>query len=122
MAFTNIILEKHELIGTLTLNRPEKLNAMTPTLIAEMGDAFTEIEKDPEIKFVVIRGAGRSFCTGYDLTVGLSDGGGATRSMTIGDRCSATLALAALAGTHPSRSSRWCTATVCRRHPTVHLH
>jgi enoyl-CoA hydratase len=75
MEFTNLILEKRELIGTLTLNRPEKLNAMTPALIAEMGEALTEIEKDPEIKVVVIRGAGRSFCTGYDLTVGLGEGG-----------------------------------------------
>src|SRR5580698_4063294 len=73
MAFTNISLEKHDLIGTLTLNRPEKLNAMTPTLIAEMGEALTAIEKDSEIKVVVVRGAGRAFCTGYDLTVGLSD-------------------------------------------------
>jgi enoyl-CoA hydratase len=76
MAFTNITLEKRDLIGTLTLNRPEKLNAMTPTLIAEFGEALTEIEKDPEIKVVIIRGAGRSFCTGYDLTVGLSGGSG----------------------------------------------
>jgi len=71
MAFTNLLLDKHELIGTLTLNRPEKLNAMTPTLIAEMGEALTEVENDPEIKVLIIRGAGRSFCTGYDLTVGL---------------------------------------------------
>jgi enoyl-CoA hydratase/carnithine racemase len=71
MAFTNLLLDKHELIGTLTLNRPEKLNAMTPALIAEMGEALTEIERDPDIKVLIIRGAGRSFCTGYDLTVGL---------------------------------------------------
>jgi len=75
MAFTNISLEKQDLIGTLTLNRPEKLNAMTPALIGEFGEALTLIEQDPEIKVVVIRGAGRSFCTGYDLTVGLGDGG-----------------------------------------------
>jgi len=83
MAFSNIVLEKRDLIGTLTLNRPEKLNAMTPALIAEMGEAFTEIEKDREIKVVVIRGAGRSFCTGYDLTVGLSDG--STERYTLDD-------------------------------------
>ena len=75
MEFANIKLEKHELIGTLTLNRPEKLNAMTPTLIAEMGEALTAIEKDADIKVVIIRGAGRAFCTGYDLTVGLGDSG-----------------------------------------------
>ena len=41
MAFTNLLLDKRDLIGTLTLNRPEKLNAMTPTLIEEMGEALT---------------------------------------------------------------------------------
>lgn len=76
MTFTNITLEKRDLIGTLTLNRPEKLNAMTPGLIAEMGEALTAIEQDPEIKVVIVRGAGRAFCTGYDLTVGLSDSRG----------------------------------------------
>ncbi len=75
MAFTSITLEKNELIGTLTLNRPEKLNAMTPALIAEMGEALSQIEADPEIKVLIIRGAGRAFCTGYDLTVGLGGGG-----------------------------------------------
>jgi enoyl-CoA hydratase len=76
MAFTSLLLDKHELIGTLTLNRPEKLNAMTPALIAEMGEALTQVEKDPEIKVLIVRGAGRAFCTGYDLTVGLGDPGG----------------------------------------------
>jgi enoyl-CoA hydratase len=76
MAFTNLLLDKHELIGTLTLNRPEKLNAMTPALIAEMGEALTEVENDPEIKVLIVRGAGRSFCTGYDLTVGLGSSSG----------------------------------------------
>ena len=76
MAFTNLLLDKNELIGTLTLNRPEKLNAMTQALIAEMSEALTEVEKDPEIKVLIIRGAGRSFCTGYDLTVGLGGASG----------------------------------------------
>ena len=70
MAFTTITLEKHDRVGTLTLNRPEKLNAMTPALIAEFADALTEVERDPEIKVLVIRGAGRAFSTGYDLTGG----------------------------------------------------
>ncbi len=74
MAFTNIKLDKKDRIGTLTLNRPEKLNAMTPTLIAEMGEALVEIERDADIKVLIIRGAGRGFCSGYDLTAGLNDG------------------------------------------------
>lgn len=83
MPFVNITLDKHELIGTLTLNRPEKLNAMTPALITEFADALTEIEKDPEIKVLVIRGAGRAFSTGYDLTSGWGEG--ASKPFTIDD-------------------------------------
>ncbi len=75
MPFQNITLDSTDLIGTLTLNRPEKLNAMSPALIAEFADTLTQIEKDPKIKVLVIRGAGRAFCTGYDLTVGLSESG-----------------------------------------------
>lgn len=74
MEFTNLKLEKSNLIGTLILDRPEKLNAMTPALIAEFGEALTQIEKDPEIKVLVIRGAGRAFSTGYDLTGGWGEG------------------------------------------------
>lgn len=53
MAFTNITLDKQDRIGTLTLNRPEKLNAMTPALIAEFGEAITEVEKDSDIKVLI---------------------------------------------------------------------
>lgn len=84
MPFTSIVLERSDLIGTLTLNRPEKLNAMTPQLIAEFSEALTEIDKDSDIKVVVIRGAGRSFSTGYDLTGG-SAGGGSSERFTIDD-------------------------------------
>jgi enoyl-CoA hydratase len=81
MAFTVITLEKQNLIGTLTLNRPEKLNAMTPALITEFGDAINQVDKDPEIKVLVIRGAGRAFSTGYDLSGGW--GSGSSQPLTI---------------------------------------
>ena len=83
MTFTNITLEKHERIGTLTLNRPEKLNAMSPALMAEFGDAISQVEKDPEIKVLIIRGAGRAFSTGYDLTGGWGDA--SSKPFTIDD-------------------------------------
>jgi enoyl-CoA hydratase/carnithine racemase len=60
MAFNTITLETRNRIGTLTLNRPEKLNAMNPALIVELGEALTQIERDDEIKILVIRGAGRA--------------------------------------------------------------
>ena len=83
MAFTNITLDKQDRIGTLTLNRPEKLNAMTPALIAEFGEAITEVEKDSDIKVLIIRGAGRAFSTGYDLTGGWGESG--SKPFTIDD-------------------------------------
>jgi len=111
MAFTNIKLEKHERIGTLTLNRPEKLNAMTPALIGEFGEAIDEVAKDPEVKVLVIRGAGRAFSTGYDLTGGWGEG--ASKPFTIDDDqrfCSAISNTGCVCATCRSRSSRWCMA------------
>lgn len=83
MDFTSLQFERQDRIGTLTLNRPEKLNAMTPGLIAEFSQALDEIEKDREIRVLVIRGAGRAFSTGYDLTGGW--GGDSTTKFTIDD-------------------------------------
>ncbi|MCL0102309.1 enoyl-CoA hydratase-related protein [Dehalococcoidia bacterium] len=68
MAYQNIVVEKANLIGTLTLNRPEKLNAMNPALLSDFEKAIGELEADAEVKVLVIRGAGRSFSAGYDLT------------------------------------------------------
>lgn len=82
MAFTTITLETRDRIGTLTLNRPEKLNAMNPVLIVEFGEALSQIEQDKDIKILVIRGAGRAFSTGYDLAGGWGDG---TSKFTIED-------------------------------------
>jgi enoyl-CoA hydratase len=83
MAFTTITLERQDRIGTLTLNRPEKLNAMTPALIAEFADALTQVERDSDIKVLIVRGAGRAFSTGYDLTGGWGEG--ASKPFTIDD-------------------------------------
>ena len=55
-------------IRTITLNRPEKLNAMNRELIRATGAAFSEANGDNETKVVVFRGAGRAFCAGDDLT------------------------------------------------------
>ena len=56
-----LILEKKDRIGTLTLNRPEKLNALSPGLLAEFSQALDQIATDDDIKVVIIRGAGRAF-------------------------------------------------------------
>ena len=54
-------------VATLTLDRPERLNAMTPTMLAELHDAFDRADGDDEVRVVIVTGGGRGFCAGADL-------------------------------------------------------
>ena len=54
-------------VATLTLNRPERLNALTFDVYAELRDAFPALDLDPRVRAVVITGAGRGFCSGGDV-------------------------------------------------------
>ncbi|MCS6924730.1 MAG: enoyl-CoA hydratase-related protein [Candidatus Binatia bacterium] len=76
MALTVVTLEKRDRIATVTLNRPEKLNALNAAMMAEFSTAIDTVAGDPEVKVVIIRGAGRAFSAGYDL------GGGSTGRST----------------------------------------
>jgi enoyl-CoA hydratase/carnithine racemase len=67
MAFTEILYDVSEHIGTVTLNRPAKLNAWTPTMDKEVQAAIEQAEKDDAVRVIVITGAGRSFCAGMDI-------------------------------------------------------
>jgi 2-(1,2-epoxy-1,2-dihydrophenyl)acetyl-CoA isomerase len=60
---------------TLTLNRPEVLNAITPALLDEVTDALREAASGRTVRAVVITGAGRGFCSGQDLRAAAGDGG-----------------------------------------------
>jgi enoyl-CoA hydratase/carnithine racemase len=62
-------------VAVVTLNRPDKLNAMTARMGAELGDAMAEADGDDDVRAVVVTGAGRGFCAGADL--GDGDGFGA---------------------------------------------
>lgn len=55
---------------TITLNRPDKLNAFTHTMMKEMIDAFDRSDADDSIRAVIVTGAGRAFCAGADLSAG----------------------------------------------------
>ncbi|MDI3567184.1 crotonase/enoyl-CoA hydratase family protein [Bradyrhizobium sp. Arg816] len=64
---------KYEVAGhilTITLNRPEKLNALTGTMGRELIDAFDRADKDDDIRAVIVTGEGRAFCSGADLSSG----------------------------------------------------
>ena len=76
LAFENILYEVERGRARITLNRPEKLNALSQELLAELHDALWEADDDREVHAVVIRGAGRAFSAGYDLTAYAGGGGG----------------------------------------------
>lgn len=59
-------------IATLTLHRPEKLNAYTPTMTHEVLDVFDKIDADDDVRAVIVTGEGRAFCAGADLSAGIS--------------------------------------------------
>ena len=68
MEYTNIKLEKVNRVATIRLNRPDALNALSPEVLAELSFAVAEAGNDESIKVLVIRGEGRAFCAGADLT------------------------------------------------------
>ncbi len=67
MDFKCIIYKKESEIATITLNRPEVLNAMNKQLWLDFQAALTNVKNDPEIKVLIITGAGRAFSVGADL-------------------------------------------------------
>ena len=62
-----IIVEKRGQVDWVTLNRPERLNAITETMTRELGGYFDGLFSDPSVRIVVLRGAGRAFCAGNDM-------------------------------------------------------
>ncbi|HEX4301457.1 MAG TPA: crotonase/enoyl-CoA hydratase family protein [Rhizomicrobium sp.] len=68
--YKEILYAVEDNILTITLNRPEKLNAFTGTMMTEMIDAFQRANKDDAIRCVIVTGAGRAFCAGADLSAG----------------------------------------------------
>jgi enoyl-CoA hydratase/carnithine racemase len=70
MDYEQIIYAVEDNILTITLNRPERLNAFTDQMMTEMVDAFDRADADDDVKAIIITGAGRGFCAGADLSAG----------------------------------------------------
>jgi enoyl-CoA hydratase/carnithine racemase len=71
MTYSQIACEVKDKILTITLNRPEKLNAFTDYVMApELLDAFDRADEDDNVRVVIVTGAGRGFCAGHDLDEG----------------------------------------------------
>ena len=67
MSYETLIYAMSEGIAEIRLNRPHRLNAVTATLYAELNDALTRAEADPDTRVVLLTGEGRAFCVGADL-------------------------------------------------------
>jgi len=74
MEFETIRYEVEERIATITLNRPEQLNAVSPLMVRELRTAYAAIESDDAVWIAIVTGAGRAFCSGADVTEIPDDG------------------------------------------------
>src|SRR5437868_9836690 len=70
MDFTEIRYEAADGVLTITLNRPDRLNAFTPTMMNELIEAFDRADADDDVRAVIVTGEGRGFCAGADLGAG----------------------------------------------------
>ena len=68
MSYATLIYEVDQYVATITLNRPERMNAITPELEGELLDAIQTAEASQRVRVIVLTGAGRAFCAGADLS------------------------------------------------------
>jgi 2-(1,2-epoxy-1,2-dihydrophenyl)acetyl-CoA isomerase len=73
MAYEQILTSVDDGVLTITMNRPDRLNAWTPTMSSEMISAIVEANEDPGVIAIVVTGAGRGFCAGADMEVVFQD-------------------------------------------------
>lgn len=76
-----LLYEKDGHVATLTLNRPERLNAITGPMLEALSERLIEADRDPDVRAIIVTGAGRGFCSGLDLKdvasgQGIGSGGG----------------------------------------------
>ncbi len=83
MAEKEVLYEIKEGIAYITMNRPEKLNAIDPPMRQLLWDAFQDVKNNPEVRCAIVTGAGRAFSTGHDLIAMAA--GGANEGHSTGD-------------------------------------
>lgn len=91
----NIIREDHGAVARLTLNRPDALNALSESMLADFQLALDTLEQDRAIRVIVIAGSGRAFCAGHDLKemteARAEPDGGAARFRALFDACAGVM-------------------------------
>src|SRR3970282_818087 len=68
MPYETILYERDGAVARITLNRPERLNTIVPPLPEELEQAVIEANRDPAVRVIILRGAGRAFCAGFDFS------------------------------------------------------
>ena len=87
--YNTLILERlgtQDRLARITLNRPEKMNALTGELFTELNECLHDLEADQSCRVIILRGAGRCFSAGYDLTPGRERRPGERRYQTVDDK------------------------------------
>ena len=69
MSYETIMLTKENNIATITLNRPDKLNSVTLQMVEELTSALDDVSADKDIRVLLVTGAGRAFCSGFDVSM-----------------------------------------------------
>jgi len=82
-------VERDGHIMTITMNRPERYNALTGAMLIRMFDAYEEASRDPEVRCIIVTGAGGNFCSGADLKGMAGDAGGADPEIDVQARLAA---------------------------------
>ena len=79
--YETLLIDKQDTVLIITLNRPERLNAVNNVMHEELPDVFARVGQDPEVSAVVLTGAGRGFCSGGDIRA-MAERGGASPSQS----------------------------------------
>lgn len=82
--YEHILYDVKDQILTITLNRPDRLNAFTPTMGKDLIDAFDRADRDDGIRVIIVTGVGRAFCAGADLSAGGSTFDATARKEPVG--------------------------------------
>src|SRR5262245_65638564 len=99
----DLLYEMHDGIGVVTLNRPDRLNAISFEMLDALGRTLAEADRDPQVRCLVLTGAGKGFCSGLDLKdamEGKGIGGARSEERRVGKEC----------------RSRWCTYQSKQKH------
>ncbi|MEM7080109.1 MAG: enoyl-CoA hydratase/isomerase family protein [Pseudomonadota bacterium] len=99
MSDNPLLVEDREHVRWITLNRPQAMNTITPQMLNDLNDVLKAADDDPEVRVVVMTGAGRAFCAGLDLKqasqgegiVGGISGGKGARHFSTREICTVTL-------------------------------